>query len=539
MTIEAARNNSMEQLVTLADLTRYVNQEVDTITTEEYNNLSGETKHCLSLSDYWLCGADTRRLLQEDRVHLDELGMALLESFLARRRNDLETLAHANFEKLLVSNECNPLDLIDLCAGQDWRGRKNPDGSVEDPWLYLKDPDASHSVYDESFYSKSAAPGVLQASRNVHFDMFKDYFDCFRIQFPSAPQEEEEERTAVSDEFLANLGFAEADCDGLSALLHPHAIRWAKVQVVLFDQIGASKKKNEPLTQRLLEILLMDLLTDLQTHWHYAPLQVFDVTGMEPISVPVTVCANYMTKQAGTPKAAKVCRLIARCDLSVHPENQFQPLDSIFLQALFNIEVKSALTMMRGAGCKEKTQTLAESLARHLKLRTMSANRHLFSILCDVGCLNVLVHDGPGNRSFLSHREISPGRMVAVVAWVLRTARQSILSDGESLNTQLLALVTKDDSGGDSMYKDDSSLPDHDLDAREDDIDEEQNAPNVTTHGAALASDEFCSSESEDEFDAYQREKYAASMAFHKNKLYGGQLPLLKGVLREFEAQTS
>ena len=28
------------------------------------------------------------------------------------------------------------------------------------------------------------------------------------------------------------------------------------------------------------------------------------------------------------------------------------------------------------------------------------------------------------------------------------------------------------------------------VDAREDDIDEEQNAPNITTHGAALASDE-------------------------------------------------
>jgi len=126
---------------------------------------------------------------------------------------------------------------------------------------------------------------------------------------------------------------------------------------------------------------------------------------MHPIRVPVTVSAGYVTKQTGVSTNAKMCQLLARCDLSIHPETQSQPLDSIFLQALFNVEVKSALTLLRGAGCKETTQTLVESLARQLKLGTSTTKRHLFSILCDVGCLNALVHDiNRKNTTFLIRR---------------------------------------------------------------------------------------------------------------------------------------
>ena len=124
--------------------------------------------------------------------------------------------------------------------------------------------------------------------------MFRDYFDCLRIKFPDT--QEQEQRNTVSSEFLAILGFEEEDLGILRELLQPHAIRWAKSQVVLYDQIGAAKTKNEPLTQHLLQILFTDLLTDLQSHWNYRRLEVFDVTGMDPISVPVTVSANYMTR---------------------------------------------------------------------------------------------------------------------------------------------------------------------------------------------------------------------------------------------------
>mmetsp|Transcript_4219 Transcript_4219/g.11475 ORF Transcript_4219/g.11475 Transcript_4219/m.11475 type:complete len:283 (+) Transcript_4219:768-1616(+) len=278
---------------------------------------------------------------------------------------------------------------------------------------------------------------------------------------------------------------------------------------------------------------------DLQSHWKYRRLEVFDVTGMDPISVPLTVSANYTTKQTGVPTDAKVCKLIARCDLSIHPETQSLPLDSIFLQALVNIEVKSALTMLRGAGCKEKTQTLVASLARQLKLATISAKQHLFSILCDGGCLNVLVHDINSNRCYLSHREISPGRMVAIIAWVLRKSRDSSeISDGQALNTQLLTLVAKDDCGEDAKYTDDSSYPDQDLDAPEDNVG--QNVPRSDCGDTKQVIDELATLldlESEDEFDAHQREKSAASMAFHKNRTFGKELPLIAGVLKEFEAQ--
>jgi len=98
-----------------------------------------------------------------------------------QRGEDLNMLEKSSFEKLLSSNNCQIHKVIDLCAGEDWEERRSPDGSIDDPCSNLRNPDTSHTVYDESFHGESNVLGVLQASRNVHFDMFRDYLDCFRI----------------------------------------------------------------------------------------------------------------------------------------------------------------------------------------------------------------------------------------------------------------------------------------------------------------------------------------------------------------------
>ena len=42
--------------------------------------------------------------------------------------------------------------------------KKSPNGGIDDPWFCLRDPDVSHTVWDESFHSKSTA--LCVASRN-------------------------------------------------------------------------------------------------------------------------------------------------------------------------------------------------------------------------------------------------------------------------------------------------------------------------------------------------------------------------------------
>ena len=128
---------------------------------------------------------------------------------------------------------------------------------------------------------------------------------CHRIQFP-LDREADQDRNTVSIEFLRQLGigFESEVYAKLRTLLQEHATRWGKSQVILFDRIGSSKTKDEPLTQEVLKNLLLKLLKDLEKCWKLVPHDVTDVTGMEPVNVPVEVCADYTSNQAGSPEPA-------------------------------------------------------------------------------------------------------------------------------------------------------------------------------------------------------------------------------------------
>ena len=92
-----------------------------------------------------------------------DAAFVLVKSCVDTRKSDFDILEHRSFAKLLLDERCDFDFLIDLCAGQNWRDRKNPGGSTGDPWFYRRNKDASHSVFEESSYGTPAIPGVLQA----------------------------------------------------------------------------------------------------------------------------------------------------------------------------------------------------------------------------------------------------------------------------------------------------------------------------------------------------------------------------------------
>ena len=67
-----------------------------------------------------------------------------------------------------------------------------------------------------------------------------------------------------------------------------------------------------------------------------------------------------------------------------------------------------------------KSQLLAESLAKSLYLlqRNGKFPNVIYSVLCDGLCLHVLIHFPKKKRAYLSHREIEPGHMTCVIAWL-------------------------------------------------------------------------------------------------------------------------
>ena len=94
----------------------------------------------------------------------------------------------------------------------------------------------------------------------------------------------------------------------------------------------------------------------------------------------------------------------------------------------------------------------------------------------------------------------------------------------------------KNNDGNISEYIDENSLPDHNLEYCEDDVEERKSAPDPKSGGGAPVLDELTTwdSDEEDEFDAYQREQREASWAVRKHKMFDTPLPLLAGLLREF-----
>jgi hypothetical protein len=261
---------------------------------------------------------------------------------------------------------------------------------------------------------------------SVHFMMFQKGttgIECIRFSFWTSELDLDAgafgDRQKIEPNFLALLGL---DSNlNLPAQLKAHARRLDKVQHIL-DQRGYwIERHDQILFQHILGNLLIGI-TDAGAN----PCRVVNVGGMDDMVVTVEVCKKYFESQGKT-QGQGMTQLKIFTDLVVQSFVRGSPEPSgggeqrtAVLGCKYMIEMKQSNDKLRHSSVKEKSQVIAESLARHLSLMYQGdgAPNVLFSLLADCCCLHVLVHFRAEKRMYLSHREVEPGRMIAVLVWL-------------------------------------------------------------------------------------------------------------------------
>lgn len=261
----------------------------------------------------------------------------------------------------------------------------------------------------------------------VHFMMFQQgsttKIECFRFGFMDNPlavgADGADPTTVMGDP-------AEVDDTFVEALKLPadwkmklpiHAKRLEMVQHVL-KKLGPSiidETHAQALFQHVLGELVQSLDGDI--------FRVVNVdAGTANMRVIVQVCNQYLKTQ-GKPEIAQSTgqdsHITIRSDLVVTNVLDNEGKLEQLLGCLYNIEMEAALDKLMHSAIRPKSQLIAESLARSLKLKlTDRCPGVLWSALCDCFCIHILVHFPGEKKSYLSHREVEPGRIVCIVAWL-------------------------------------------------------------------------------------------------------------------------
>ena len=270
--------------------------------------------------------------------------------------------------------------------------------------------------------------GELQGD-SVHFMMFatgRTKIECNRFSFGNnplfslQPGDREGDPCLIDEAFC---GLLNIQNDGLMN----HALRLEMIQNILREE-----NFQELEVQALFSHWLGELVRQLDGD--DSNLRVTDVTGMTTLRVQVEVCNEYLALQGRVVDSIESSQLSIEGDLAVCDISLQGNARDAFVYSSYNVEMKQALKLRHSAlGCK--SQLLAESLARSIyRLTDLEPPEVLYSMLCDGLCLHVLVHFPKRKVAYLSHREIEPGRITCVVAWLHKLSARKDLSEEEFLN---------------------------------------------------------------------------------------------------------
>jgi hypothetical protein len=429
-------------------------QEVKTA----YQALSEEVKKLVSLLDFSLLGRGYRGLLKTVSAPADldfNLEQAIEQDL--QERCDALRYAALNWIRAIPPDASS--EVIDgymaTCVQQRSLSTKRLD-----QWNYAprgRLEQSCESLSPSSLFSATTVQNLL--GKNVHFMMFDEgatKIKCYRFQFGESQLDTDAnalgDPIVVEKTFCRHLDLSE----DVQKKLPIHASRLEMAQNVL----GRITNVLQPETQALFDHVLSMILHDLEsTTPNFKPV-VDHVAGMKDMVVIVEVCKAYLRAQAeakGQPTGNIVSlkkTLTIRSDLavSVLPASsllpgagnsdeaddrnpQEQKLHRL-LYCNYHIEMKIAHGELKHGGRQPKSQLLAESLARSIELNTLRTPRKvLFSFLTDCCSLYVLVHFPDSGNAYLSRREVEPGRMVAVIAWVHLMSSQ-VLSESSTFSEE-------------------------------------------------------------------------------------------------------
>jgi hypothetical protein len=429
-------------------------QVIDGDVVEAYGGFSEEVKSNISIVEFSMMTPTMRDLMTSSIPTDGNLPLNWVRALPGLHRDSVGGIViEARLLILALPNASETrTDVIDgyiaaaLCnRASDWAPQKL------DQWKYAEKNRTTQSY--ESITASSLVSATTVSSNvtldehTTHFMMFNEgrtKIQCVRFDFGSSELDENPDAAGdprvIETDFLKALGLEASMMESL----HIHARRLEMVQQVLFD---LKPLFTETHTQTLFEHVLTLLLSDLDDTESSLKPHVEDVTGMEPMHVRVEVCKQYIQEQLQkkgmnqgtaqdvdvglTIKSDLVVSMLSRDKSEGDGEEQLtraRRKKKRLLDCAYIIEMKPAHGDLRYSGKTSKSQLIAESLARSIELliRDLKAPRVLFSVLCDCCSLHVLVHFPQEKRAFLSRREVEPGRMIAVLAWVHRAAGNGI-----------------------------------------------------------------------------------------------------------------
>lgn len=324
-----------------------------------------------------------------------------------------------------------PAEINGCLEAATWQ---TPRTSKLDPWgycVYGRVNQSYQSCQSRALFSTATVNELTGDS--VHFMMFQrggDAIECRRFSFGDSTLDGNPQATGIRREipleFLDSLGLDRKFADDL----RENVIRLDQVQQIL----NVEGPWNESHTQTFFQHILSSVISIIDEGTN-DPCRVLDVTGMAEFEVMVEVCKEYLNSQnkAGTPVyAGRPTRLRIKTDLVVESLNgksgvrlTAEELKRATLSSKYIIEIKKAKDYLRNSGGKQKSQLIAESLARHRVLARGGSNA-LFSVLTDCCSLYVLVHFRDEQQAYLSRREIEPGRIIGVLVWLHTKSKRSI-----------------------------------------------------------------------------------------------------------------
>jgi hypothetical protein len=372
----------------------------------------------------------------------------------------------------------------------------------------------------------------------VHFMMFEEgdsKVEIHRFSFPDNPlltnPPAQGSPVDIVPSFCITLGLTQAVTDRLPM----HAKRLATAQHIL-----KRTAHQEIHTQALFQHCLSSLIRSIDES---SSCRVVDVTGMASAHVSVQVRNKYLENQGREPVDGngEFVSLRITSDLVVRDSKEKEDKLQSFLHCRYNIEMKDAFGVLKNSAIQPKPQLIAASMARDLKLVTENrdeAPRAIYSVLCDVCCLHVLVYFPFEKKAYLSHREVEPGRMVCVLAWVHSISRRGKLSVQEFLEIGLDVSGSFTDEIKASQKKrgiDPDKAGGQSSSTRSD---RSQQQPRHANKRSASMEHEMCidvvTSEKQ-EAEREEQKKLDTFSLFQNYYHFGDPLPLTEGVLSEME----
>jgi hypothetical protein len=423
-----------------------------------------------------------------------------------------------------------------------------------DQWKYAQTNDQSYETLQQStaLYSTRTATSNIDGD-GVRFMMFQNgttKVECVRFGFMNNPLASAEDPSSVKGDpmeidsaFVKSLKLPTA----WESKLPIHAKRLQVVQHVL-SRLG-SASRNETHAQALFQHFLAELVESLHDD---DSLRVVNVdTPAANMRVVVEICNEYLRKQGKRENADGTGRetlLVIRSDLVVTNVPETESKKRQLVGCLYNIQMKAAMDKLKNSAVPAKSQLIGESLARSLELVKADPTQRVFkndvilSALCDCFCMHILVHFPSEGKAYLSHREVEPGRMVCVLAWLhMMSQRTEDVNStqfeaggfviGEAYEDEIIGAIKK---RGLNDCQDGKTDPKSN-DAQSGSGNARKRNAAAWDQGAVECMD--ASAVERMELEQEHAEAMSTFTAFQNFYRYGDQLPATEGVMRTLENQ--